>query len=45
MLGYGVEETQLLYASGLPFWSLVYDQLHSTCKRTLTYEAVIKKKE
>lgn len=44
MLGYGVEETEQLYASGLPFWSFMYDQLNSACKRTLTHKTLIKKK-
>jgi len=38
MVGYGVEETEQLYASGLPFWSLMYDQLNSACITALTYK-------
>jgi hypothetical protein len=45
MLGYGIEETEQLCAYGLPFWSLMYDQLNYACKRTLTYRALIKKKK
>lgn len=43
VISYVVAETGQLYASDLPFWSLMYDQLNSARIRALTYKGWVKK--